>query len=242
MMRKLRNDIIATSFLLSAVTTLSAQEMGRPMKDVQDNPFSWLDWYPVIAMVILFIALLVVIIVLWRRNKQQLPLMSIKKAETSLLPHERALGLLEVLKMELLNDDEHQKAYYTQLTDVLRTYLAERFHIEAMEMTTAQIVEKLREQHDSDTVSDLRRLFRTADLVKFAKHTVPAEERIKHYDAAVGFVENTKTLDEEEEQKEEIVEQPSRRGTWRQIVILCLILAEMAMLVLIGYSVYDLIA
>lgn len=241
MMRELRNDIIATSLLLSAVSTLSAQEIGRPMKDVQDNPFSWIDWYPVIAMAILFIALLVVIIVLWRRNKKQLPLLSIKKAEKPLLPHERALGLLGVLKEALLNDDEHQKAYYTQLTDVLRTYLAERYHIEALEMTTEQIVDKLRGQHDRDTVGDLRRLFRTADLVKFAKHTAPVEERIEHYDAAVRFVENTKPLAEEEEQ-EEIIEQPSRRWTWRQTVIVCLILAEVALLVMIGYSVYDLIA
>ena len=240
-MQELRYNIITTSLLLSAASALSAQEMGRPMKDVQDNPFSWVDWYPIIAMAILFIALLVVIIVLWRRNKKQLPLLSIRKEDKPLLPHEKALALLATLKTTLIGDDEHLKEYYTQLTDILRIYLSERYQVEAMEMTTEQIIDKLKEQHDLDTVSGLRRLFRTADLVKFAKHAAPTQERIEHFDAAVRYVENTKLLTEENEPKEETIKQPSRRWTWRLTVIVCMILAEVALLALIGYSVYDLI-
>ena len=90
------------------------------------------------------------------------------------------------------------------MSDILRTYLAGRFEVGAMEMTTDEIADALREvdiEHKSKM--DLLSVLHDADLVKFAKATPEASENELAYDKAFYFVENTKPVEVVEEEEDE---------------------------------------
>ena len=110
--------------------------------------------------------------------------------------HIVAIEALEKLRNEKLWQNNKHKLYYSGLSDILRTYLAGRFEVGAMEMTTDEISDALREvdiEHKSKM--DLLSVLRDADLVKFAKATPEANDNELAYDKAFYFVENTKPVE-----------------------------------------------
>ena len=118
--------------------------------------------------------------------------------------HIVAIEALEKLRNEKLWQNNKHKQYYSALSDILRTYLAGRFEVGAMEMTTDEIADALRGvEIEQKSKMDLVAVLRDADLVKFAKATPAAEDNELAYDKAFYFVENTKPVEviEEEEDK-----------------------------------------
>ena len=87
---------------------------------------------------------------------------------------------------------EDSKAYYTQLTDILREYINERFGFNATEMTSYEILEHLEESRDKDSLSELRDLLSTSDMVKFAKFKPMLNENDRNLVSALEFVNETK--------------------------------------------------
>ena len=87
---------------------------------------------------------------------------------------------------------DKQKQFYSGVTDTLREYIAARYGIGAMEMTTAELFTALKDvDADKDLKTALQHLFETADFVKFAKLTLPREENAGVVPLAVQFVTNT---------------------------------------------------
>ena len=107
------------------------------------------------------------------------------------------------------------KKYYTELTEVIRMYIRERFGFNAMEMTSAEIIERLL-QEDKESVKDLRTLFETADLVKFAKHAPLMNENDMNLVNAVDFINQTKVEEDPNAKKEpteiKVEEKRSKQG------------------------------
>ena len=60
-------------------------------------------------------------------------------------PHVAAIRALEALHHQKLWQNNRHKLYYSGLTDILRTYIAARWEIGAMEMTSDEIVAALRD-------------------------------------------------------------------------------------------------
>nr|WP_299071989.1 hypothetical protein [uncultured Allomuricauda sp.] len=91
-------------------------------------------------------------------------------------PYDRAL--LELKKLEnskYLIQDEYKK-YYSELTDIVRSYLEEDVNVSALESTTGQLIAKLEMLKDAgelklddETLIQFQNILQTADLVKFAK-------------------------------------------------------------------------
>ena len=119
--------------------------------------------------------------------------------------HIVAIEALEKLRNEKLWQNNKHKLYYSGLSDILRSYLAGRFEVGAMEMTTDEIAEALCDiEIEQKQKMDLLSVLRDADLVKFAKATPEPEENELAWSKAFYFVENTKPIekiDEEEEDK-----------------------------------------
>lgn len=216
----------------------------RPMKDILNNPFSMADWYPVAALVILILLLLLLIIYLIRRSQQQKPIIRLSRPQKPLLPHEKALAALEMIKdFEVQNEEvdvDMQKQYFTRLTDILRVYLEERYHIPAMEMTTQQILYALDGQDDKAMLGELRHLFRTVDLVKFAKHTAEGTELTVGWLLVQRFIDSTKPTPEEIKDNEPEQEPAPKNYPWRTIAIILLCVVEIALLAFVAYTIYDL--
>ena len=96
---------------------------------------------------------------------------------------------------------EKQKQFYSGVTDTLREYMASRYGLSAMEMTTAEIFDGMK---SSDVPSELldvvRELFERADFVKFAKYVASEEDNASVLPVAVRFVTETYQAELEEEE------------------------------------------
>ncbi len=118
--------------------------------------------------------------------------------------HIVAIEALEKLRNEKLWQNNKHKEYYSGLSDILRTYLAGRFEVGAMEMTTDEIADSLRGiDIEEKQKMNLLAVLRDADLVKFAKATPEAEENELAFDKAFYFVENTKPVEVVAEEEDE---------------------------------------
>lgn len=115
--------------------------------------------------------------------------------------HEKALNQINVIKQQHVENQETQKVYYTQLTNTLREYIVSRFGFNAMEMTSMEIIERLREAGDQKMIDELKELFQTADLVKFAKYETLVNENDANLVNAINFIDQTKTDEKPTEEK-----------------------------------------
>jgi hypothetical protein len=91
-------------------------------------------------------------------------------------PIEKATSLLQQLEKKELWQKGEIKNYYSELTDIARNYIEEEIHIPAMESTTSELIEGLRKaakqqklKLSNETVENLEKVLKQADLVKFAK-------------------------------------------------------------------------
>lgn len=166
------------------------------IKNVWKPPFVWADYYPIIYGVLLGLFLICVVAYLIKRIRNKKSLIPFKKEEPKLPPHEQAIRELDEIKLQKLWQQGRNKEYYTLITDTLRKYIEERFGIAAMEMTSGEILDRIRQEEDADSVSaSLTQILRLADFVKFAKmHPLPDENELSLMNAYL-FVNQTKRIE-----------------------------------------------
>ena len=124
-------------------------------------------------------------------------------------PHVEAQMALEKLRQQRLWQEGEHKLYYSTLTDILRAYIAGRYGVGAMEMTSDEIIEAMRDvELPQKSAMDLSDILRVADLVKFAKAMPEADENEAAFRAAWDFVEQTKPVEIVEDDEDE----PKRGG------------------------------
>ena len=210
-------------------------------KDVQDNPFQWSDWSLVFWLSVLLLVLLGVAAYLYVRLRDNKPLIKSFKLVKRLLPHQRAMKEIEQIKADKMVSSENQKEYYTKLTDTLRRYIEERYKFSAMEMTSSEIIERLTQDGDQKSLDELRQLFTTADLVKFAKYSTLINENDMNLVNAIEFINQTKLeTPVVEEEKPQISEADQRTLKARRILKWAIGSILTACLLMLGFVVYRL--
>lgn len=170
--------------------------------DVQDGEHHFWDWLPDFITdwgVWILIALIVVVggIILYMKylRKGKLPVIQRKKEEP---PYELAVRQLNELKDRHLCETGREKEYYTNLTDILRNYIDSRFHINAMEMTSTQILKALESNENTRLPrKHMAQVLEVADFVKFAGQRPLPDDNVKAFNDAMQFVEDTKPTPEE---------------------------------------------
>ena len=94
------------------------------------------------------------------------------------------------------------KEFYTDLTDIVREYLEGQFNIEAIEMTSDEILTEVRKiELDNSTFSKLQDTLLTADLVKFAKANTSPSQNDEAFSNINIFIENSFAFHQESEKK-----------------------------------------
>jgi hypothetical protein len=111
-------------------------------------------------------------------------------------PHRRALAELENLDPASAGPGE----YHTQVSHVLRRYLAERFGLRAPQQTTAEFLAAVAgvPELPAEARELLRECFARCDLAKFAAARLPPEECQQTAALARAFVEQTAPGEKEE--------------------------------------------
>ena len=159
---------------------------------MQDNPFLWSEWSPLFWLSVLVVLLFSLTVYLRSCLKNNKPILAKVRIVKRLLPHQKAMKEIEQLKADHLQTSEDQKTYYTRLTDTLRKYIEERFGFSAMEMTSTEIIARLQSADDKKMIDELKELFTTADLVKFAKYSTLINENDMNLVNAIQFINETK--------------------------------------------------
>lgn len=118
-------------------------------------------------------------------------------------PWELALDNLTKLKAKKLWEQGMEKEYFTELTDILRFYLWQRFGINALEMTTRQIISHISESDFKDKKEYVRQILKVADFVKFAKVRPLPADNVEAYENAKRFIEETIPQPGEEDKENE---------------------------------------
>ena len=166
----------------------------NPMESVVSVPSRWYDiipdWWLWVFIGIAAAAIITCAVLLFRRKKG-----FISKPEAVTPPYDLAVMRLNDLQAKKLTQSGRDKEYYTELTEILRQYLDGRFGINAMEMSSTQIVDTLRHNKETRPGSDLmKQILEIADFVKFAKVRPLPDDNIKAFNSAVKFVEDSKPL------------------------------------------------
>ena len=217
-------------------------------KDVQDNPFQWSDWSLLFWLSVLMLVLMAVGYYLYMRLRDNKPIITHIRIVKRLLPHQKAMKEIEQIKADKMQNSENPKEYYTKLTDTLRKYIEDRYGFNAMEMTSSEIIDRLEKALTDDTKdaatmkAELRQLFTTADLVKFAKYSTMINENDANLVSAIDFINQTKleNMPTEETVKPELTEADQRTVKTRRVLKLVITLITVACVALLGYVFYGL--
>jgi hypothetical protein len=234
-----KSNQLALKVLTVPVDTVHVDQFFPP-KDIQNNPFSWDDWKPVMWFVGINQLLALILLWIYSRWRENKPLIRIIRRKVKLPPHQVAMTEIERIKADRKWAEEDSKEYYTQLTDTLRNYIKERYGFNATEMTSSEIIERLLQEQDEQALAELRQLFTTADLVKFAKWTTLINENDANLVSAIDFINQTK-IEVDPNAPTEIVEVPeevkqSQKRSFALKVVMCVI--AVIAVAFVAYALY----
>ena len=178
----------------------------KPIKGPMKVPITFRELLPWIILTILLALIVWFVIYYLKKRKKGEPIFQLKP-RIILKPHEIALAELEKLRVKKLWQNGKVKEYHTEVTDIIRRYLEERFRIMALESTTSEILADLSGHPDipAGSIEKLLQILTLADLVKFAKtQPLPAENE-QNLQYAIDFVNSTMKKNEEQtaDKKEE---------------------------------------
>lgn len=252
-----------------AVDTAHVDKFFGP-KEIIEPVYTWRDWMPMFLLSLLLIASCIGLYVAVRR------LVSAKKVKVKrsvkkklLPPHKEAEMEIQKLESEYSEDRFTSKDYYTSLVAILRKYVHKRYGINADEMTSFELVDKLIELGDKQqsmpaandktagelsadnapaasepNYSELREILSTADLTKFAKLTTDEDEDKKNLMRLSEYIETTKSealpvADLDDAQVEE--KKPAEPRTKKKLVVALFAVVTAVLLLLLLREVFDLL-
>lgn len=230
---------LALKVLTVPVDTVHPNQFYPP-KDVQDNPFLWSEWNLLFWLSLLMLVICGLMLYLRNRLKNNKPIITRIRIVKRVPAHEKALSEINEIKSHQVVNQESQKAYYTHLTNTLREYIVSRFGFNAMEMTSAEIIDRLNAAGDPTMINELRELFQTADLVKFAKYETHINENDANLVNAIHFIDQTKT--DEKPVEEKVVPQLSAEDKksqhQRHLIKILMAVGIVAVIALLAYIIY----
>lgn len=110
-------------------------------------------------------------------------------------PYNVARRELDRIRVEKAWEALPDKAYYSRITDIFRKYISGLYGINAMEMTTYEILEAISQLSLTEEQSaNIKNLLTTSDFVKFAKLKASIEENINAFATVENFVESTRPI------------------------------------------------
>lgn len=210
----------------------------RPLKAPVDNAFIWSP--RLVGLCLLMWGVLLLSAVLFVRLCIAKPATKRIKVTPPTPPQTLAIEAIEQLRQSD-KEGEHIKAYYTQLTDVLRTYIFGRFGFNAHELTTHEIISRLQHSGDTEGIDGLRNILTTADLVKFAKYETTLAESERSLLQAVAYINSTHDIETENAKPVEQTVVIADAGQRRRRMMLRggIILSFGTGLLLMGYIGYE---
>lgn len=179
------------------------------IKPVKEAPWTFEEFWArfghtilIILFVVIITALLTYIYIRWKNNKPIIPISKPKEPADKV-----AFRELDKLKAEKIWQSGRSKEYYSRLTEILKTYISDRYSNSVMELTSDETLSTLKNYMEpkSESFQNLKFIFGVADFVKFAKLEPDPNDNINSLDCAFKFVESTKLVVNEPDKKDAAV-------------------------------------
>lgn len=169
--KEFRTDSL--SILVNDVKVDTTKQQMYDIKDIiatEEKPMS--EWWKLLILLVLIIASgFASYFIIKRLQKGQE-----QKEEFFASPIEKAIAYLQNLDKKQLVQRGDVKEYYSEMTDITRTYIEESIHIPAMESTSSELIESLKKAIkdkkmfvNREDLEKFSRVLENSDLVKFAK-------------------------------------------------------------------------
>ena len=187
---------LVTEPLLLTVNTMPTDTAFAKIKDIKpphDEPFDWKWYLPYIYWSLAVIAgvliLVIILVKLSRRKPAEVPVVD----HTPKIPaHVTAFESLEKIKADAIWKENRTKEYYSAIADTIRLYIEQRFNINALELTSDEILHIFKSQVvDQESKHKLRQILTLSDFVKFAKQIPIEAEHTLTLNNAFDFVSGT---------------------------------------------------
>jgi hypothetical protein len=205
----INNKQFFTDSLLINVATVKVDTLKQkmfPIKSIKKEPKTFDDYkYLLWWLIPILIVLGVILYFIFRKKiKKEAP-------KVYVAPILEALNRLKELDEKQLLQQNKIKIYYSELTDIVRTYIEKDINIPALESTTNELIDTINDFNESsklgiskETIQQLKEVLESADLVKFAK-SKPLVDEIRNDRAVVeDILKNTQHavhLNDEKEQE-----------------------------------------
>jgi hypothetical protein len=169
--------------------------------DIREVPLNFWDWLKANYLYILGVIVLLVagwLIIRFTKQRKPVPSAAVAATKEEQLPaHIIALAALRDLKEKQKWQRGLVKEYHSELTDIIRLYVLNRFGIAALELTTGELVRELRNYGlPQETVAVLQRSFSLSDATKFAKYKPLPDENEGCMKWLNEFVERTAEVEQ----------------------------------------------
>lgn len=170
----IKNKAFLTDSLIIDVATVAVDTLKQPMhtiKTIKNEPYTFADYQNYFWGLLGLLLVIGVILYFVLKDKPTL-----EERIAKIPPFELAKQRLKELDNKKLIKGNRIKLYYVELTDIVRTFIEREMNIPALESTTDELMEIIRDFNSSsnlnipkETLIKLQRLLQEADLVKFAK-------------------------------------------------------------------------
>ena len=204
---------LATGPVPVAVASVGLDEGGdiRAIKGPLDIPLSVLALVPWLVGLVLPAAFAYW---LWRRFRGRGRADSLAPSEPPRPAHAIAYEALRTLEDERLPERGEIKTFHIRASDIVRAYVEGRFGVDALEMTTGEVLDALRGREVDETVLlDFRRLLERCDLVKFARDRPSLERCGDVVPAGRSLVDRTRVVVAAPEAASDAEAAPAEAGT-----------------------------
>lgn len=184
-------ELKTAQIFIEVKSVIEDTEAATDIKDIKPLAIIPRDYTVIIVLSLAFLLLIALIgggIYIYRTRFRK------TMATPSSPAHELALQELEQLRKEDLIKKGIYKEHYFKLSEIFRRYLERRFHFQAVEHTTEEILPALRNLNgvDEKEKATAQQFLHHTDLVKFAKHIPDTDEVENEHQEAVTFIHKTK--------------------------------------------------
>ena len=195
-----------TVSLYAKTITVDTTQAFRPFVPPIDQPMTMKEVFPWLLGFLLVVIAAIATVYFVRRRKRPLDENGQPVKGPVIPPYTKAIDSLERLRLQKLWQEGKVKEYYSSLTDIAREYIEGQFAVNAVEMTTDDILTEIRSLcFDERIFNKLKASMELSDLVKFAKFETTSLENDMAMNDMVDFVNESYAFYQEQKAQEEKV-------------------------------------
>ncbi|MBU1627045.1 BatD family protein [bacterium] len=165
------------------------------IKDVAEIPLD-LSLYYKIGGGVLFLGMVIALLIYYIRYRRQRKFEISEESLTKYPPHEEAFMSLKALEEKNLIEEGMIKEFYIEFSEIIRIYVGRRYNLDALEQTTYELLENLKEiMTDKEHIDLLSEILDESDFVKYAKYRPEKDVINSTLQKGYDFVEKTKKIE-----------------------------------------------